>query len=72
MKKPQHRRVGFTRAITSYSQNLVFNEIDENINMSLVILKTIHNIMMSSINIGNPLTRWKELTTFMIQKVPNA
>jgi hypothetical protein len=65
---PSGRHLGHYKLMTKLN---VYNEIDITINMSLIILKIIYNIMMTAIYLGQPLNRWKEVTTFMIQKIPN-
>jgi hypothetical protein len=40
------------------------------INMSEMILKVLFGISCISIKIGIPITRWKKITTCMIEKVP--
>jgi hypothetical protein len=48
----------------------VYDGDDIRVNKSIMILEKIHNILMTLIYLGEPLERWKHVTTCLIEKVP--
>jgi hypothetical protein len=65
---PSGRHLGHYKILLKLN---VFDETDKNINKSNLILELIYNILMPSIYLGKPLQRWKQVTTMMIEKIPN-
>jgi hypothetical protein len=65
---PSGRHLGHYKLLHKLN---VWDEEDNKINKSIKILQVIYNILMTSIYLGRPLERWKEVTTCMIKKVPN-
>jgi Reverse transcriptase (RNA-dependent DNA polymerase) len=64
---PSGRHLGHYKLI---SKLVVLDNNNQQVNISEIILKTLYNIMMCAIELGNPLQRWTQITTCMIEKVP--
>jgi hypothetical protein len=62
---PSRRHLGHYKLISKLQIN---DENNQQVNMSENILRTIYNIMMSAIKLGEPIDRWKKITTCMIEK----
>jgi hypothetical protein len=64
---PSGRHLGHSKLLTRLQ---IINNKEDNINISELILRIYYYITMTAITLGNPLERWTQITTCMIEKVP--
>jgi Reverse transcriptase (RNA-dependent DNA polymerase) len=64
---PSGRHLGHYKLIIRLK---ICDETNENIDISDILLKTYYFIAMTAIKLGQPLERWTEITTCMIEKIP--
>jgi hypothetical protein len=64
---PSGRHLGHYKLLLNLN---VYNSDLQKENLSESILKVYYNIIMTAIKLGQPVERWKNITTCMIEKIP--